>query len=579
MTLMSLMALLNIVLRLPWTSHAVGVDTFFVQGLAASISKFGSAKWLIHPTSVFGFYPYSYPSAQPFILSGLSQSSGISIEYVTLIFSIFLSLLGLCSAFILAKEIFDDDLYAILISFFYSISPNFIELTYWQASSRSLFMAIFPLMIWFFVKIKDRVKIEHILLIFTIEVFLFTAHRAAAFSLFIIIGYIITLIINYLLKKSIIDLSSPVMKVHAQYILLILSSILFFSQFTPLGIFNLDHYQSGILHSGSDSFSTLLNMMVDYVGKIGIIVPFVIIGFFNIINKAEKRFGELFILFYFIIFLPLMGSDVYSPLALSIFLVIFSSAGVISAIRYITGKRLAFNFHKNLNFKSFDYTRYINDLLSKFHLNTGDLLNFKIYRNFLFALIFTCLVFSTIFSLFMIKHWNLESNSINDQTSSSIYFIKDYSNRTVIANTGALASKITAYTSNPVLPLGGAYASPAPPGQIIYGFVNKNEFSVKSGDLSHISPNTDVLYGLESSRDANSEWVYIMENNYRSDESKSMRSMYNYPNLVIATGNPVAYLYWSWRGSLLLTSLSESGDIIYTNDMETIYSIPEKSIS
>jgi len=66
--LIAFLVLLNVALRYPTTSHEVGVDSFVIHGLANSISENGYAKWVVHPLSIFGFYPYSYPSGVPYLL-------------------------------------------------------------------------------------------------------------------------------------------------------------------------------------------------------------------------------------------------------------------------------------------------------------------------------------------------------------------------------------------------------------------------------------------------------------------------------------------------------------------------------
>ena len=75
---MVLLLLLNIIIRIPSIPHEKGYDSFFIHSLANSISYAGVAQWWINWMSVFGLYPYSYASAVPFTLSGISQLTGIS---------------------------------------------------------------------------------------------------------------------------------------------------------------------------------------------------------------------------------------------------------------------------------------------------------------------------------------------------------------------------------------------------------------------------------------------------------------------------------------------------------------------
>ena len=61
--LMALLIAFNMILRIPWVPHELGIDSFVVHSLANSITKFGEARWWIHPASIIGSYPYSEPSS------------------------------------------------------------------------------------------------------------------------------------------------------------------------------------------------------------------------------------------------------------------------------------------------------------------------------------------------------------------------------------------------------------------------------------------------------------------------------------------------------------------------------------
>jgi len=99
--LFSLLIALNLVLRIPFYPHEYGADSFVIHILGNSVSEFGCAKWWVNPLSVVGLYPYSECSAVPFILSGISQTTGIDVEHVILLFCIILGLLTIFAAYIL----------------------------------------------------------------------------------------------------------------------------------------------------------------------------------------------------------------------------------------------------------------------------------------------------------------------------------------------------------------------------------------------------------------------------------------------------------------------------------------------
>ena len=105
--LLGLLVLLNIVLRIPSYPHQTGYDSFHTSILANIISLLGHAGWWVHPLSIFGMYPYSYASAVPFMLSGISQLSGLEMEITVLIFDVFVGLLSIFMVYLLAGMIRD----------------------------------------------------------------------------------------------------------------------------------------------------------------------------------------------------------------------------------------------------------------------------------------------------------------------------------------------------------------------------------------------------------------------------------------------------------------------------------------
>ena len=151
--LIGLLIILNIIIRIPSVSHEIGIDSFTIHVLANSVSAFGEAKWWVHPLSIGGFYPCSYASAVPFILSGIAQCTDIDMEKVIWIFCLIIGLLSAAIAYIMAGQIKNDDSFKFLISFSYSLSPALLVFT-WDASTRGLFIVLFPLFVYLLLKIR-----------------------------------------------------------------------------------------------------------------------------------------------------------------------------------------------------------------------------------------------------------------------------------------------------------------------------------------------------------------------------------------------------------------------------------------
>lgn len=115
--LLVLLILLNVVLRLPITPHGTGSDSFMFHELSNSIIQYGYAKWVIHPASIFGLYPYSYPSGLMYLLASISLLTNLSMENVSILFPMFLGVLGVFGAYLVAGEIKKNFLFQFLVAF------------------------------------------------------------------------------------------------------------------------------------------------------------------------------------------------------------------------------------------------------------------------------------------------------------------------------------------------------------------------------------------------------------------------------------------------------------------------------
>lgn len=150
--LFMLLIILNIILRLQVVPNEIGVDSFLVHMMANSISEFGCAKWVLHPNSFLGMYAYSEVSAVPFLLSGIYQFTGIEMRWVIFLYCIFLGILSIFTAYLMAGAIIDDDLFKFLAAFAFSTSPAVLGYSTWTIPARGLFVVLAPLLIYMLLK-------------------------------------------------------------------------------------------------------------------------------------------------------------------------------------------------------------------------------------------------------------------------------------------------------------------------------------------------------------------------------------------------------------------------------------------
>lgn len=135
---------LLLLLLFPYT-HFTGIDTYKWQDLATSVRMEQSLPWIVHPLSLFGFTPRSYPPAHPVLLATVQMTGGLGVEGGFAVVSFFTGLLGAATATTLARRLFPPRL-AAAAGLLYCFAPVFVRYAHWS-TGRGLFLAIFPALI------------------------------------------------------------------------------------------------------------------------------------------------------------------------------------------------------------------------------------------------------------------------------------------------------------------------------------------------------------------------------------------------------------------------------------------------
>lgn len=533
--LFALLTILNIVFRLPVTTHERGVDSFFIHSLATSISTYGYAGWIIHPVSFTGLYPLSYPSAYPFLLSGTSQITGISIEYIILFFCILLGIFSIFFAFLFAKEVKNDDLFAFLVAFVFSLSPNFLRFTMWDATTRSLFIAFIPLFLWALIKCGKSFSGKYIVIAIISVIILSTSHRICLFIPLILIAFIAAVILTLMHKKikpSMVFSNCKVLN-GLSFLIFPISFLLLFSvQFSGIGFYSrwLPDFYSGYLFEGDNTYIVTLNIIFDYFGKLGITLFFGLIGFISLSRTAFNGFGRLFVVLSVLTLTPFLVIEDYTPEFILPFFSILVGFGL---------------------------------------MNTYDIL--KQRRKMVFSILAICIVVSTGFSWFMLDHWHIHTGGMSDKTYATSSFLKDKANGTSVANLGLLSSRISAFSGKACLPYGGCYAQSNSPEQLIYGSVKADEVVTQPLPLSKIISERMLYVPINTLPSAKNDWAGFMDSFPWANKIKILSEKYNayyFIEDVYVSGE-----YWHWKRyySRLLVNFHESGDKIYDNDRENIW--------
>ena len=106
----------NVLFRYPLdVHHELGADTTFIHTLSSGIIDTGHAAWILHPLSYFGLYALSYPSAVPFTLASLTLTTALPTEGSMLVFGWIIAMAGGLGAYLAARTIRRDDLFAFTV--------------------------------------------------------------------------------------------------------------------------------------------------------------------------------------------------------------------------------------------------------------------------------------------------------------------------------------------------------------------------------------------------------------------------------------------------------------------------------
>ena len=313
--LLAFLALLNIILRLPTTPHEIGIDSFHMHARANFISTTGYADWILNPLSFFGLYPLSYPSGEIFFLSEVSQCTNIEMEWTIWLVATFLGILGAFTAYLMAKEIMNDFLFAFSVAFIYSTSRMFIGFTTWTVTARALFITILPLFIWSLLRChnKKEDRFKYLLLAIGLLIILGTIHHMVLFTPVILIAFGASILLYLVGKKFKILKITPKTTVIVFFAFFIPLLLL---PFTPLGFYHesasfIGGHRYGYFFHGSTPYHILLNMGAEYAMAVGILILLLPIGFILLLLKKQKTFSDMFLIALLLCFTPFLADPIY----------------------------------------------------------------------------------------------------------------------------------------------------------------------------------------------------------------------------------------------------------------------------
>ena len=323
--LLGLMVILNIVIRIPSIPHERGSpDEFTMHGLANSLNTLGYANWWAHPSSIFGFYPYSYASASSFLFSEVAQATGMSMEIVTWLVPTVLGIFIMLSAYLLAGLIKDDDLFRFLGAFTVSISPGILNYLTWQVSARGLFIAILPFFIY--IVLKNRVSsLKFGIIAFIMFMLLMATHNYYILTLPVIVSYVVAEI--YFREKDRFDIPEYVVS------LAIIGG--FFMMF-------MIPFFTGLFIQGS-RYSAVYSILENNIRYSGPIIFFAMGGFSYLALKSNKEFAEIVLLLSMVFFAPFLYIERYAQFISVTYISLLTCIGILNVKSCGFNKKLTFS--------------------------------------------------------------------------------------------------------------------------------------------------------------------------------------------------------------------------------------------
>lgn len=319
--LLSLTIILNLILRYPATPHEIGWDSFDIHILANSISTFGCAKWWINSMSIGGFYPYSYASAIPFFLSGISQITGISMEWTIWLFCEILGMLSIIASYTVAGSLNRNDIFKFMVSLGYSTSVGILYFSTWTVSTRGTFIVLFP--IYVFLLIKSVNSFKYIFLNLILFILLFFTHHLFYYLIPMAAAYVFVLIAS---KISNIKLKNQFFKNRE-----IINSIIVPSLFIIM--FAIPFFSRTFIESGS-RYGYLINQLTEYIRVLGFPIVFVVGGFIYLLIKRNKNFNEWFLIITLLLLTPLIYVNVYTKWFMILFAFVLFGISLANIVKY-----------------------------------------------------------------------------------------------------------------------------------------------------------------------------------------------------------------------------------------------------
>jgi len=335
--------LLSIIVRYPLVEHErFQTDSYTLHYMAQSVVDSGHAKWIFNPFSYFGLYELNYPSGVPFILAGLSELTGLSMEVTVLVASMMFGIMSCLAVFVLARHFIRRPEYVLLATFFAILGARFIDTTYWDGSARGPMIVLVTFAAFTAFRASATGQPKLLMFGFMFGVGCFATHHMSVLLVLFGFGYLLAAFeAQYLMKKIRVRRISALVicNVLAATVTVVIA-FTFFDYFRDLALLNLR--SRALFDVESETMLIVLNMAVSYVNQIGFILVFAVLGLPSLLRHSHFSVEKLFPITLAIAFIPMLGNTLYVSMLLSPFVAVLGTLWISRLWDRLKRKRLVF---------------------------------------------------------------------------------------------------------------------------------------------------------------------------------------------------------------------------------------------
>jgi len=438
-----LLVLTAIIFPLTYYPQIYGVDAFQLVWMAEALREgalFSNNTWLIHPTSYFGYYPFSHraigvPMVLAFLINLLELISfGVfGLAESILVFDIILIIIIYKNAKKLGNTLFEEEWTRFIFIAIILFTPNIIREITMTVSSRVIITITMIILINLSIKILNK-SIKKFKGIMNMFLFLFIGALAHRLWMMQIITIIFILFIVFIIKYQMFQ--KPTF-----FIILPITIILFFIGLEILSFRWLIRRESllpSFLNLNSILGTSSL-LILFYLSEIGLILIFFPIGVIGTLSKLISKKNEqsndkenlqfFNINCYLLLFLiPFFFMSIYITYSIILFLpilIIFSVKGLIYFRNYIS------TYFKNpdlilpITFLILFFGYIILNVNYLVKIDLWDL--FSIFFISSIALIFFFILrhFKTVRSVIKLSYWSIKKRRIfKNRQSRQLFFLR-----------------------------------------------------------------------------------------------------------------------------------------------------------